>query len=136
MTRRRLRCDDRGASVVEFAMLSVLLVLLLFVVLQIALWCYARTVVAAATADAARYAATATGGPQAGAQRARQLIDAGLNPVVSAHIPCTAAASVDAVSGLPTRTVHCHGRLAVTFLPFELPLSLDARSSALVEGVP
>lgn len=133
MRQRRPLSEDRGASVVEFAMLSVLLVLLLFAVLQIALWFYARTVVSAAAADAARYAATAST-PDAGAQRARQLIDSGLSPVVAAHIPCTASATVDQASGLPTRTVHCRGRLAVTFLPFDLPLPIDARSSALVEG--
>jgi Flp pilus assembly protein TadG len=117
---RRLLHDDRGAGVAEFAMLTVLLVLLLFAVLQVALWFYARNIVASAAADAARYAATVPDRPGAGVQRARDLIGTGLNASAAAHVPCTATDSVDGASGLPTRTVRCHGRLPMAFLPFDL----------------
>ena len=50
----RVDRDDRGSGVVEFVLVVVLLVLLLFAVLQIAVWFYARSIVASATADAAR----------------------------------------------------------------------------------
>ena len=60
---------DDGAAVVEFVLVSVLLVLLLFGVLQVGVYFYARNIVAASAADAARYAAAAGVDPDAGAGR-------------------------------------------------------------------
>jgi len=135
MARFAVPRSDRGASVVEFAMLAVLLVLLLFTVLQVALWFYARNVVASAAADAARYAASTAGTSDAGAQRARELIGTGLTAAAASDIPCVQGDAVDS-SGLPTRTVHCRGRLRMALLPFDLPLTIDVRSSALIEATP
>ena len=58
--------DDQGAAVIEFVMMIVLLVLVLFGVLQVAVYCYARNIVAAAAADGARYAASLGVDPGAG----------------------------------------------------------------------
>jgi Flp pilus assembly protein TadG len=133
--RSRLR-SDRGSSVVEFVLLAVLLVLLLFVVLQIAVWFYARTIVASAAADAARYAATTRGGHGTGAERAGELIDDGLSVTAANQIPCTDSTSVDAASGLPTTTVHCRGQLKMVLLPFDIPLTIDVNSTSFTEGSP
>ena len=46
----RRRADD-GAAVVDFVLISTLLVFLLFAVLQVAVYFYARNVVAASAAD-------------------------------------------------------------------------------------
>ena len=51
-------------------MMSVLLLMLLFGVLQVAVYFYARNVAAASAADAARYAAAEGIDPAAGAARA------------------------------------------------------------------
>jgi Flp pilus assembly protein TadG len=117
-------------------LISALLVLLLFGVLQVAVYFYARTVVAAAASDAARYAANAGVGPDAGADRARRLITDGLNSGDAASVPCTSGASVDVATGLPTVTVHCTGRVGLLLLPLHMPLRVDVRASALKETAP
>lgn len=133
---RRLRADDAGAAVVDFALLSVLLVMLLLGVLQTAVYFYARNVAAAAAADAARYAAAEGVAARDGGQRAEQLIRAGLDDADASGLHCTGAADRDTASGLPTSTVRCTGRLRLLFLPLHLPLTIDVTSSALKEGRP
>jgi Flp pilus assembly protein TadG len=128
--------DDAGAAVVDFVFMSVLLVLLLLGVLQTAVYFYARNVVAASAADAARYAAAAGVDPAAGGRRAEDLIRSSLGGDRAASIQCTGAASVDRTSGLPTTTVRCAGRLRLFFLPLHLPLTIDVASSALKEQQP
>lgn len=124
---------DDGAAVVEFVLISVLLVLLLFGVLQVAVYFYARNIVAASAADAARYAAAAGVSPSAGATRAEQLIRDGLG---GADVTCTSGPGVDAGSGLPVTTVHCTGTVRALLAPVDIPLHLDLRSSALKETTP
>jgi Flp pilus assembly protein TadG len=138
--RVRRRCvADRGSSVVEFVLLTVLLVVLLFAVLQVAVWFYARSIVASAAADGAHYAATADAaadGGGAGEQRARRLITDGLNARVARDIACTGTTGMDASTGLPVAVVRCRGRPHMLLLPFDLPLGIDVHSSVLVEGLP
>jgi Flp pilus assembly protein TadG len=124
---------DDGAAVVEFVLISVMLVLLLFGVLQVAVYFYARNVVAASAADAARYAAAAGVPPSAGAARAEQLISEGL---AGADITCTGGPGIDAQSGLPVTTVRCTGTVKALLAPVDIPLHLDLRSSALTESTP
>jgi Flp pilus assembly protein TadG len=131
----RLR-DETGAAVVEFVMMSVLLLTLLLAVLHVAVYFYARNVTAAAAADAARYAAAEGIDPRAGAARAEQLIKQGLDDADAASIHCTSAPGRDAASGLATSTVHCHGHIRLLFLPLRLPLTIDVHTSALKERVP
>jgi Flp pilus assembly protein TadG len=133
--RPRLR-DDAGAAVVDFVFLSLLLVLLLLGVLQTAVYFYARNVVAASAADAARYAAAAGVDPAAGGARAEDLIHSGLAGGSAASIRCSGEPGVDRVSGMATTTVHCTGRLRLLFLPLHLPLTIDVTSSALKEQWP
>jgi Flp pilus assembly protein TadG len=131
----RARCrGDRGAAVVDFVLVSVLLVVLLFGVLQVAVYFYARNIVAASTADAARFAAAAGNPLSAAVPRARALMSAGLSGSVTRAVRCTAAAGVDPASGLPLTTVRCAGTMRAFLLPIPLPLRLDATSSALTEG--
>jgi Flp pilus assembly protein TadG len=136
MTRRALPRSDRGSGVVEFVLLAVLLVLLLFVVIEIAVWFYARNIVASAAADAARYAATTHGERGTGARRAGELIDEGLNASAAGQIPCVDSVALDRDSGLLTTTVHCRGRLQMVLLPFDIPLTIDVHSTSFVEASP
>lgn len=126
--------EDAGAAVVDFVFVSVLLVMLLFGVLQVAVYFYARNIVAASTADGARFAAAAGMPASAGVARARALMSAGLSGSVTRAVRCTAAQGVDGASGLPVTTVRCAGRMRAFLLPVVLPLQLDATSSALTEG--
>jgi len=114
-------------------MMSVLLVMLLLAVLQVALYFYARNVAAASAADAARYTAAENVDPRAGAARAEELIERSTR-LVDVH--CTSGAGRDHASGLLTSTVHCVGRVRALFLKFDLPLTIDVRASALKEHVP
>jgi hypothetical protein len=133
--RPRLR-GDAGAAVVDFVLMSLLLVLLLAGVLQTAVYFYARNVVAASAADGARYAAALGVDPRAAGPRAERLVRSGLPGDAGAAIHCEGFAGFDPGSGLPTTTVHCTGRLRLLFLPLHLPLTLDITSSALQERQP
>ncbi len=117
-------------------MMSVLLVLLLFGVLQVAVYCYARNIIAAAAADAARAAANAGADPRSGAAQAGALVARGLNAATAAQVPCTSRADADPATGLGTVTVQCRGHLKLLLLPLRLPLTIDVSSTVLREGVP
>ncbi|MFL6164222.1 MAG: TadE/TadG family type IV pilus assembly protein [Jatrophihabitantaceae bacterium] len=113
---RRLH-DERGSAVVEFSLISVLLLMLLFAVLQVAALFYVRSVAAAAAADGARYAANADVGPSAGADRASELIGRGLGPAMAARLPCTGRLVSDPASNLQVSQVQCQGRMNSVLLP-------------------
>jgi Flp pilus assembly protein TadG len=127
---------ESGAAVVEFVLISVLLIFLLFGVIQVAVYYYVRNIVAASAADGARYAATSGVDARSGATRASQLIAHGLTADAAADITCTGGSAVDAASGLPVATVHCRGPLRALFLPLDLPLRVDVTSSVLEESAP
>lgn len=132
----RARADDSGAAVIEFVMMAVLLVMVLFAVLQVAVYCYARNIVAAAAADGARYASSLGVDQSAGAGRAKGLIADGLNSEDAERIPCTSRQDVDATSGLPVTIVHCQGRLRALFAPLDIPVTIDVTSTSLTEQAP
>lgn len=133
---RRRASDDAGAAVVEFVMMSLLLIMLLVAVLQAAIYFYARNVAASSAADAARFAAAEGVDPGAGAPRAEQLINAGLDDADARPIRCTSGLGRDAASGLVVTTVRCRGRIPLVFSPLKLPLTIDVTSSVLREGRP
>jgi hypothetical protein len=141
MRRRMARADvewprDGGAAVVDFVLIAVLLVFLLFAVLQVAVYFYARNIVAASTADAARYAANAGVDPGEGGPRAVELIGTGLGGSQAARFSCRGGTASDAASGLAVATVRCRGRLKLVFLPLGVPLRIDVTSSSLKEAGP
>jgi Flp pilus assembly protein TadG len=131
----RPRGDD-GAAVVDFVMISVLLVMLLFAVLQVAIYFYARNVAAASAADAARYAAAGGVAPADGGPRATRLIHQGLDEADAGGLHCTGRPGRDGASGLAVTTVHCRGRIRLLFLPLQMPLTIDVTSSVLRERQP
>lgn len=129
------RGRDDGAAVVEFVLISVLLVALLFGVLQVAVYFYARNIVAASAADAARYASAAGAASSSGGPRAQQLIADALGSAAQ-DISCTSGPDIDARSHLPVTTVRCRGSVKALFAPVHLPLRIDTTSSALKETTP
>ena len=117
-------------------LISVLLVLLLFGVLQVGVYFYARNIVAASAADAARYAAAVGVPPSAGGARAEQLIADGLGAAQARAIKCTSRPG-------PTRDPACRsppctasGTCARCWSRPSLPLTVDFTSSALQEQAP
>jgi hypothetical protein len=127
---------DRGAAVVEFVMMTLLLVLLLFAVLQLAVFMYARNVVAASAAAAARYAANVGVDDDAANGKASSLIASGLSPGAARGFSCAATESPDPDSGLRVVQVRCTGQLRMVLLPFAMPATIRVTSSALKEGSP
>ena len=128
--------DDSGAAVVDFVMMSVLLLMLLFGVLQVAVYFYARNVAAASAADAARYAAAEGIDPADGGARARALDPrrARRRRRRRDHVHRARRAATRS-PGLAVTTVHCRGRIRLLFSPLQLPLTIDVTSSVLREGV-
>jgi Flp pilus assembly protein TadG len=134
--RARVRRADAGAAAVDFVMIAVLLVFLLLAVLQVAVYFYARNVVAASAADAARYAAAESVDPAAGGPRAERLVHQGLDEPDARGVKCTGAPGRDAASGLAVTRVRCTGHLRLLFTPLPVPLDLDATAAVLREGRP
>jgi Flp pilus assembly protein TadG len=127
--------DDRGSSVVEFVLVSTLLILLLFGALQVALFVYVDNVVSAAAAEGARTAAALGSGPDDGNRRANEVLRDAV-PGVGRRVTCRGSAEVDATSGLPVATVRCTGTLRAVLVPLRLPWRVDVASSVLREGQP
>jgi Flp pilus assembly protein TadG len=136
VTRSGPRNDERGAALVEFVMVAVLLVFLLFGVLQVAGVYYVRNVVSASVADAARYAASAGADPAVGGVRAEQLIRRSLSGPTSTSIRCRSRLDVDNPSGLTVARVECTGRIRSLFLPIGALVEIDVVGHALREPDP
>ena len=127
---------ERGAAVAEFAMISVLLVFLLFSVLQVAVFFYVRNIVAASAADGARFAAAAGVDYARGGFRASDLVGRGLTPGVARDVPCAGRPGADGASGLPLVVVQCAGHIRSVFLPIGSLLRIEVTSRVLKEGQP
>lgn len=65
------RDEQTGAAVVDFVLVSLVLVPLFLGIMQVALVMHIRTTLASAAAEGARYAATVDRGPEEGAARTR-----------------------------------------------------------------
>ena len=117
-------------------LLTVALLFLLFGVLQVGVYVYARNVISAAAADGARNGAALDADPADGARRAEDLISRGLTGRIAKDVPCEGLGSYDAESRLPVTTVRCHGHLGLLFLPLSMPLGIDIHASALQERQP
>lgn len=115
-------------------MVSVLLLMLLFGVLQVAAVFYIRNIVAASAADGARYAAGADVATAEGAPRASDLIRRGLSDSAAREIRCQAAQVAYGDSGLQLTRVECRGRIRSLFVPVGRFISIDIVGRAVKEG--
>jgi hypothetical protein len=127
--------NDRGSAPVEFALVSVLLLLLLLGVLQVAVYLYVRDIAVASAAEGARYAANADISSAEGAQRATEVLGRGAGHDVAGRLTCTGTEETG-VDGLRLSGVRCAGALPVFFAPLGgvLPLRVSAR--AIEESTP
>ena len=115
-------------------MITVLLVMLLFAVVQVAALFYVRSVAAAAASDGARYAADADVGPAAGGPRASSLIQRGLSGGMARQLPCVGAELADPATGLATDRVDCTGRIRSVFLPIGAFVTVHVSGQSLEDG--
>ena len=67
--------DERGSAVVDFVMVSMLVVPLFLGILQVGLFLYVRNTVTAAASEGAHYAAVLNREPADGEARTRELVD-------------------------------------------------------------
>jgi Flp pilus assembly protein TadG len=130
---RRL-AGEQGSAVVEFALVTILLVLLLFAVLQITALLYVRSIVSSAAADGARYAANAGVDPAAGGDRANELISRSTGGGLAHAVQCSGEPGRDPVSGLVTARVRCHGQIRSILLPIAALVTIDGLGESLKEG--
>jgi len=124
---------ERGSSVVEFVLVTVLVLFLFLLVAQVGLVLHARNVLVAAAAEGARYGANADRADEDGAARALQ--------VVADSLPGGVAASAQAHAGpRPAGAdpqvvdIVLSSDLPVVFLAVG-PLHLTVHGHALKEGV-
>lgn len=100
----RRRQPQRGAAVVDFVLVLVLLVPLFLGVLQVALVLFVRNTVAAAASEGARYAATLDHEPVDGAARTRSQISG----VLAGRYADGVSAREVTVDGAPAVEVTVH----------------------------
>jgi Flp pilus assembly protein TadG len=123
------RPADSGAAVVEFVLVSVLLLGLFLSVVQLGFALYVRNTLVACAADGARYAANADRSPADGARKARELIRRSL--------PDRFAEDIAAGYEPGSDTVFVQVRAALPLLgPWGVPRRMVLRGHALEEGTP
>jgi Flp pilus assembly protein TadG len=101
--------DDRGSAVVEFVLVSVLVVALVAAVLQLALALHIRNTLVAAASEGARMAASADRSPSDGAAHTARLIRATLPDVYARDV----TAGYEDVRGVPTVVVEVRAQVAL-----------------------
>jgi Flp pilus assembly protein TadG len=125
------RADD-GAAVVDFVLVSLLVLALFLVVFQVGVVLHVRTVLVASAAEGARYGAAADRDPEEGAARAQEAIAQALGGRIARSMDCRAVPGAD-VGGAPVVEIRCSGPLPVVFLPAG-PLTITVRGHALEEA--
>jgi hypothetical protein len=96
------RGRDRGSAVVDFVLVSALLVTLFLAIGQLALALHVRNTLIAAASEGARYGADADRTPADGADRTRDLITSSLSGSFAGDVSGT----YDEVDGVPVVTVE------------------------------
>ena len=131
MHSRRCPADtDRGAAVVDFVLVSVILVPLVLGIAQVALVMHVRNTLAAAAAEGARYAATIDRGPAAGIDRTRSQIDAAIGSRFAQGVEATEETD----HGVPMVVVTVHARVPPLGL-WGPAVSFDVQGHAVEEQV-
>lgn len=124
---------ERGSAVVDFVLVSVLVVVLLLAVLQVAVYVHVRNVVTASAQEGARYAANADVPAQLGAERTLQVVAAATSSGTAAGLSCTSAEETDP-SGLVLVVVRCDGSVPTLLAALGDLLPLQVTGRAVEEG--
>lgn len=122
---------DTGSGVVDFVLVSVLVLTLVLVVLQVGLALHTRNVLVAAASEGARYGANADRTPEQGGRRAVAVVQDALSPAAASRVTVTTGTPVTA-DGLETVEVTLSGTLP-DLLPGG-PRRITVRGHALREG--
>ena len=130
--RTRVRGED-GTAVVEFVMISALVMGLLLAVLQVAVYVHVRNVVAASAQEGARYAANADVDSGAGATRTLDIVRRSLGGSTADGLQCGSAEELDS-TGLVLVVVQCTGAVPALFGALGDLLPVNATGRAIKEG--
>ena len=123
--------NDRGAAVVEFTLVGILLVALFLGVLQVGLYLHLRNVVVASVAEGAREAANADRSCADGAARAYDLIARAAGTRVADGLDFTCDEVL--AGGVPAVRLRARGALPLLFPPVG-SVAVDASARAFEEG--
>jgi Flp pilus assembly protein TadG len=124
---------ERGSAVVDFVMVSILIVTLLLAVLQVAVYVHVRNVVTASAQEGARYAANADVASSAGAARTVEVVARATSDQTAQGLACTSAEEVDR-SGLTLVVVRCSGSVPALLASLGNLLPLEVTGRAVKEG--
>jgi Flp pilus assembly protein TadG len=135
--RRTVRPDDgeRGSAVVDFVLVSLLIIALLLAVLQVAVYVHVRNVVTASAQEGARYAANADVDSSYGAARTVEIVARATSQRTATGLSCTSAEEPDA-TGLTLVVVRCSGSVPTVFAALGNLLPLDVTGRAVKENAP
>jgi len=129
--RRRVRSDEgeRGSAVVDFVLVSLLIVALLLAVLQVAVYVHVRNVVTASAQEGARFAANADVDSSVGAERTLEVVADATSRQTANRLSCSSAEEVDE-TGLTVVVVRCAGSVPslLAGLGNLLPLRVTGRA--------
>ncbi len=103
------RHADDGSAVVEFVLVSVLVVVLLLAVVQVGVALHIRNTLISAAGEGARFAASANQTPSGGAEHTRQLIRATLPASYADDV----SAGYESVDGVDTIVVTVRADLPI-----------------------
>ncbi len=123
---------DDGAAVVDFVLVSVLVLALFLLVVEVGVVLHVRNVLVASAAEGARYGAAADRTPEDGAARAKEAIAAALGTRVAASMDCQPVLG-GTVDGALVVDIRCTGPLPVVFVPAG-PLTVTVHGHALEES--
>lgn len=130
------RTAERGAAVVEFVLVSVLLLTLFLAIAQVGLYLHMRNVVVASLAEGAREAANADRDCDDGLARARDLVAGAIGERVAAGLTFDVppgGCEVTTDGGAVLVRVRVHGPLPLLFPPVG-SVSVNATAHAIEEG--
>jgi Flp pilus assembly protein TadG len=124
---------EHGSAVVDFVLVSVLVIGLLLAVLQVAVYVHVRNVVVASAQEGARYAANADVPTGAGVARTLEVVGQATTARTAAGLSCTARQETDP-TGLTLVVVRCAGAVPSLLAALGNVLPLQATGRAVEEG--
>ena len=124
---------ERGSAVVDFVLVSVLILTLLMAVLQVAVYAHLRNVLVASAQEGARYAANADVDSSTGAARTVQIVARATSSRTAAGLVCTSGEEPDP-SGLTLVVVRCTGSVPTLLGALGDLLPVTATGRAIKEG--
>ncbi|SDF32127.1 TadE-like protein [Blastococcus fimeti] len=124
---------ERGSAVVDFVLVSLLIVALLLAILQVAVYAHVRNVVTASAQEGARFAANADVDSALGAARTVEVVGRATSARTAAGLACTSGEEVDP-SGLMLVVVRCSGAVPSLLSALGDLLPLEVTGRAVKEG--